>query len=108
MNRKLIIAALGLGLITFAGAASARGWGHVSVNLGVPYAHHHHHAHVHARVYTPVVTVAPARVSCRWVEGYWQWNGYEEAWVPGHCAHAAPVVYAPVPVGVSLNYTGRF
>lgn len=108
MNRKLLIATLSLAAFGAVGAASAHGWGHVHVRVAAPVPVRHHY------VAAPVVRVAPAHISstCAWVEGHWRWNGYEEAWVPGHCAHraayVAPAVSYAAPVGVSIGFSGRF
>ncbi len=104
MNRKLLVATLTLATLGIAGTASAHGRGHVHVRVGVPVAIRHVH------VAAPVVAVAPARISstCRWVEGHWKWNGFEEIWVPGHCAHQAALVAAPASVGLSIGYAARF
>ncbi len=109
MNTKLLIATIALASFGAVGTAQANGHGHVHVRIGAPVAVRHVH------VAAPVVAVAPARVSstCVWVEGHWKWHGYEEVWVPGHCAHrtayvAPAVTYAPAPVGVSIGFSGRF
>jgi DNA mismatch repair protein MutH len=109
MKQKLLLITLALTALGTAGTASARGWGHVHVHLAAPAVVRH------GPVYAPVVAIAPVRVAstCAWVEGHWRWNGFEETWIPGHCAHRAAylapaVSHAPAPVSVSLGFSGRF
>ncbi len=48
----------------------------------------HAETYVDVRIAPPVarVEVVPVRPSPRhvWIRGYWGWDGYRHAWVPGH------------------------